>query len=354
MSKLCRIFPAVVVMWSVVHTLVAGQSVSRPPGSVYEGRAFEFYEVRENIYHAVGTGKLAVGSNASIVINSEDVLVVDSHLSPAAALALTDELTKITLKPIRYVINTHFHFDHAHGNQLFSSDVEIIGHEFTYSMLADGSSKRGRAYETFVESLPGVIDDLKKRIASTDDTGEQATLKAELTLQENYKKATDAVMPTPPTMTLSERLTLHRGGREIQLLFLGRGHTEGDVVVYLPDERIVITGDLLTDGIAYLGDSHPLEWVETLDRLKKLDFVLVLPGHGMAFEGKNKIRHFQAYLQDFWVKVQAKHSAGTSAADAAMEIDMRNHAEHYPSIQNPGVILDAVLRAYDLLGGQTP
>ena len=337
-------------MWSVVHTLVAGQSVSRPPGSVYEGRAFDFYEVRKNIYHAVGTGKLAVGSNASIVINSEDVLVVDSHLSPAAALALTEELSEITPKPIRYVINTHFHFDHAHGNQLFSSDVEIIGHEFTYSMLADGNSKRGRAYETFIGSLPSVIDNLKERIASTNDAGELVSLKTDLMVQENYKKATDAVIPTPPTITLSERLTLHRGGREIQLLFLGRGHTGGDVVVYLPDERIVITGDLLTDGIAYLGDSHPLEWVETLDRLKKLDFDLVLPGHGMAFEDKNKIRHFQAYLKDFWIKVQASHSAGTSAADASMQIDMRNHAEHYPGIQNPGVALDAVLRAYDLLG----
>ena len=336
-------------MWSVVHTLVAGQSVSRPPGSVYEGRAFDFYEVRKNIYHAVGTGKLAVGSNASIVINSEDVLVVDSHLSPAAALALTEELSEITPKPIRYVINTHFHFDHAHGNQLFSSDVEIIGHEFTYSMLADGNSKRGRAYETFIGSLPSVIDNLKERIASTNDAGELVSLKTDLMVQENYKKATDAVIPTPPTITLSERLTLHRGGREIQLLFLGRGHTGGDVVVYLPDERIVITGDLLTDGIAYLGDSHPLEWVETLDRLKKLDFDLVLPGHGMAFEDKNKIRHFQAYLKDFWIKVQASHSAGTSAADASMQIDMRNHAEHYPGIQNPGVALDAVLRAYDLL-----
>ena len=337
-------------MWSVVHTLVAGQSVSRPPGSVYEGRAFDFYEVRKNIYHAVGTGKLAVGSNASIVINSEDVLVVDSHLSPAAALALTEELSEITPKPIRYVINTHFHFDHAHGNQLFSSDVEIIGHEFTYSMLADGNSKRGRAYETFIGSLPSVIDNLKERIASTNDAGELVSLKTDLMVQENYKKATDAVIPTPPTITLSERLTLHRGGREIQLLFLGRGHTGGDVVVYLPDERIVITGDLLTDGIAYLGDSHPLEWVETLDRLKKLDFDLVLPGHGMAFEDKKKIRHFQAYLKDFWIKVQASHSAGTSAADASMQIDMRNHAEHYPGIQNPGVALDAVLRAYDLLG----
>ena len=74
---------------------------------------------------------MTVGSNSAIIINDNDVTLVDSHISPAAAWVLLDELKSITTKPVRYVINTHFHYDHSHGNQIFGNDVEIIGHEFT-------------------------------------------------------------------------------------------------------------------------------------------------------------------------------------------------------------------------------
>ena len=93
-------------------------------------------------------------------------------------------------------------------------------------------------------------------------------------------------------------MTLFRGGREIQLLYLGRGHTDTDVVVYLPKERIVCTGDLMESVVSYMGDSYPEEWIATLDRLKALDFDTVMPGHGVVFKGKGKIEAFQRYLRD--------------------------------------------------------
>ncbi len=352
MTRRTRMVLGAMVAVAVVSAMAAARSAQRPPGSAYDGRAFEFHRIQEDVYHAVGTGKLSVGCNASIVINRDDVLIVDSHISPAAAWALTEELKTITTKPVRYVVNTHFHFDHAHGNQVFGGDVEIIGHEFTRAMLASGESKRGRTYDGFVGGLPTQIAELRAQVDAAGDATERARRAAELAIQENHKQATDSVVPTPPTITLREQLTLHRGGREIRLLFLGRGHTDGDVVVHLPRERMVITGDLLTAGTAYLGDSHPLEWVDTLEHLKTLDFDRVLPGHGPAFEGKEKIDHFQAYLRDFWSQAQAKHAAGVSAMDAAAQIDMRPHAEHYPNITQPGVALNAALRAYDLLEGR--
>src|SRR6202008_154370 len=86
------------------------------------------------------------------------------------------------------------------------------------------------------------------------------------------------IKPTPPNVTYSSKMTLHKGSREIQLLFLGRGHTAGDTVVFLPNEKIVCTGDLMESGLAYMGDAYFDEWVATLEALKKLDFNLVLPG----------------------------------------------------------------------------
>jgi glyoxylase-like metal-dependent hydrolase (beta-lactamase superfamily II) len=333
----------------------ASESLSTPPGAVYEGEAFTFHQLKPDIYHAVGTGALSVGCNGTVIVNEEDVLIVDSHITPAAAWALVKELKKVTEKPVRYVVNTHFHFDHAHGNQVFPEGVEIIGHEFTREKLASGASKSGRSWELFVERLPGQIADLEsqqKKAADAGDATKAGALSKTLEVQKRYQEATAAIVATPPTATLSERMTLHRGGREIQLLFFGRGHTGGDVVVYLPREKVLATGDLLTAGLSYMGDGYLAEWADTLEEVKKLDFDVVAPGHGQAFREKEKIDYFQAYIRDLWQKIQKMHAEGASAEEAAQNIDMTNHAAHYPTITGPGVHPHAVARAYALLDGE--
>lgn len=323
----------------------------RPPGAVWQGEAFTFHEIRDDVYHVIGTGNLTIGCNGSVIINENDVLLVDSHMTPAASWALLEELSAITDKPVRYVVNTHFHFDHAHGNQTFGDDVEIIGHKFTHDRLAAGDSMSGRAWDGFVvQGIPAQIAAAEEQLAAT---GAEATeeLQTKLTILNHYQEATAAVVPKPPTLTLTQRMTLHRGGREIQLLFIGRGHTGGDVVVYLPDEKIVATGDLLTNGISYMGDGYLNEWADSLDVLKELDFEVVLPGHGEAFEDRSKIDHFQAYLRDLRTKIVGTYEAGVGAEEAAAQIDMTNHSAHFPSIQGPGVNPHAVQRAYALLDG---
>ena len=328
-----------------------------PPGAVWEGEAFTFHQVRDDIYHAVGTGNLTVGCNGSVIINEDDVLLVDSHMTPAASWALLKELKKITDKPVRYVVNTHFHFDHAHGNQTFGDDVEIIGHKFTREQLVSGASMEGRAWDLFVGGLPDRIKETESKLQTAiddidaTDSDTEAELRKQLTVLKHYQDATNAVVPTPPTITLTKRITLIRGGREIQLLFFGRGHTGGDVVVYLPQEKVIATGDLLTGGLNYMGNAYLNEWADTLEELKNLDFDVVLPGHGAAFEDVEKVDHFQAYLRDLWTKIVAKYEAGVSEEEAAQTIDMTHHAEHYPQIEGPGVHPHAVQRVYALLDG---
>ena len=117
-------------------------------------------------------------------------------------------------------------------------------------------------------------------------------------------------------------MTLFRGSREIQIKFLGRGHTAGDVVVFLPREKVVITGDFLTAALSNLSDSYPDEWVTSLDALKKLDFTTVLPGHGEAFTDRAKIDYYQAYLRDAWTEVSRLKQQGVSAEEAVKRIDL--------------------------------
>ena len=319
----------------------------QPPGAAYEGDAFTFTEIRDGVYHARGTGSMVVGANAAVIVNEHDVLLVDSHMTPAAAWALLRELQAITDKPVRYVVNTHFHFDHVHGNQIFGDDVEVIGHEFTREMIAGGGSASGRAWDAFVGPLPEQVAELRARAEAAPDDQE---LQHQLAIQENYLAATNSVEAVAPTTTLAQRMTLFRGGREIRLIFFGRGHTGGDVVVHLPEEGVLITGDLLTEGLPYMGDGYPREWIETLEQLKPLAFDVVLPGHGQAFTDRAKIDYLQAYLMDLWRQVVALHAQGVSAEDAAAQIDMRAHGDHF-TINSVGVNPHAVMRMYGLMEG---
>ena len=318
-----------------------------PAGTPHTGKAFRFNKVKEGVYHAVGTGALAVVGNSSFIVNDNDVIVVDDHVSPAAAWVLLEEIKEVTNKPVTTVINTHFHFDHAHGNQIFEPNVQIIGHEFTRRMLLSNAIGMP-LYQNYLTGMPGQIDALKKRVASETDAAAKAKLQTQLQVAENNLASQKELKPTPPNVTLSTQMTLYRGSREIQIRFLGRGHTAGDVVVYLPNEKVVMTGDFLTSGLSNMSDSFPEEWVASLDALKKLDFDTVLPGHGDAFTDKAKIDYFQAYLRDVWSEVSQLKKQGVSVEEAAKRADLTKHKDHLP-IQGPGVPPIAATRIYELL-----
>ena len=319
-----------------------------PPGAeAHEGAAFEITEVRPGIWHAVGTGAMTVGANATVVDLGDSLLVVDSHITPAAAWVLLRELSPLTPKPVRYVVNTHFHFDHIHGNQVFGEEVEILGHEATYDIVARGGSVSGTAWDAFVTPLPERIAALEREHEAAAEA-DRAALAGELAAMRAYRDALDAIRPVPPTITLDRRMTPHRGGREIQLLFLGRGHTAGDVAVFLPEARVLITGDLIPFGLPFMGDGYP-EWGDTIRRFLELDFDLVLPGHGPPFEDREKLERLAAYLDDFWAQTGVAHKAGVPAAEAAASLDLTSHAGHFPGITGPGAPQIAVERAYRVL-----
>jgi glyoxylase-like metal-dependent hydrolase (beta-lactamase superfamily II) len=329
---------------------VAAAQTRRPAGTSHNGNVFRFNKVADGVYHAIGTGALAVVGNASVIVNDADTIVVDDHVSPAAAWVLVEELKSITNKPVTTVINTHFHFDHAHGNQIFGPAVQIIGHEFTRQMLL-GDPRKMPLYQNYFNAMPGQIETMKKRIAEEKDAAAKDKLRTQLQVAENNYASQKELRPTPPNVTLSTQMTLFRGEREIQIRYLGRGHTAGDVVVFLPKEKIVMTGDFLTSGLSNMSDSFPQDWVSSLDALKKLEFTTVLPGHGEAFTDKAKIDYFQAYLRDVWSETSRLKKEGVPAEEAAKRVDMTKHKGQLP-IQAPGIPPIAATRIYDLLDGR--
>jgi len=348
---------AALVAMSLATTACAPGDETGEPGTpadtataVTTGGRFEFTEVVPGVYHARGVGDVVAGSNAAVIVNADDVLLVDSHISPAAASALLEELEALTDRPVRAVANTHWHFDHVHGNQVYPSEVEIISHEATRAVIAAGGSNSGRSYDFFIGGLPGRIAQMETTLDTLSDADAREELRRTLDAQRAFHAQVQEVVPTPPNTTLSERLTLFRGDREIRFLFFGRGHTNGDVVVHLPRERVLITGDLITAGIPYMGDGFVDEWIETLEHLQALDFEWIIPGHGMPFRDRDRIGHLQDFLRDLWNQTVEFHERGLPAEEAATRIDMRSHADHF-DVQEPGVPLITVTRIYELLDG---
>ena len=275
-------------------------------------------------------------------------MLVDSSVSPEAARALIADIKTLTSKPVRYVVNTHFHFDHAHGNQIFGPEVEIIGHEYTREQLL-GDVLHSMTYVSFTSDLPQQIKAIQNQIAGEMDPKKNEELQQNLKLTSDFHRAQAEVRPTPPNVTFKDCMSIFRGDREIRLLFLGTGHTAGDLFVYLPKEKILCTGDFLCPEVSYMGDGYIDEWIKTLEKLKTIDFRVILPGHGEPMKTGEKIGQFQAYLKDLWDKTVAMRAKGAAPEEVAAKIDLSAHRKNYPEITTPGVDLRAVRRIYQLL-----
>lgn len=328
-------------MWSDARA----QQTAAGANTIVSG-AHRFEKVSDGIYYATSSGTMNVGANSPIFVNDNEALIVDSEITPAAARALVADLKAITPKPIGYVVDSHYHYDHAHGNQVFAPTIPVIGHDNTYRRML-GNVLEQYTYLTSVEPLPARIATLKQRIGETTDPQQKATLERQLASSQGYLDAVKEIKVTPPNNTFDHRMTLYRGNREIHILYLGRGHTDTDVVVYLPRERTVATGDLMESIISYMGDSYPEDWIVTLDKLLALDFDTVLPGHGSVFRGKTKIQAFQKYLRSVIDQSMTFKKQGLSADDAAAKVDVTAFRTDFPAAR-VGIDAAAVRRIYQL------
>src|ERR1041384_2457235 len=324
----------------LLATAFAAQAQTYP---VTQGKTYKFEKIADGVYYATG----GFGSNNVVIVNDQDVLVVDDAPTPAAARAFVDDIKVLTNKPVRTVVNTHFHYDHTDGNSIFGPEVQIIAHDYVRTAISTFDVLNREPFITSQKTaVPARIDALTKQIAAENDARKKAARQKDLAAARSTQDQLREIKPTPPNVTYSSKLVLYRGAREIQLLFLGRGHTGGDTVVFLPKERIVCTGDLMESRIAFMGSAFFDEWLTTLDALKRLDFTTDLPGHGAPFTNKGLITAFQSYLTDILAQAAKLKAQGVSADDAAKRVDLTAHARDFPDIEGVGAEVRGVRRIY--------
>ena len=304
-------------------------SASAQPGN------FELVKLAEGVYAATRTEPpgLTVNGNSVFIINEEDVVVVDTTLTPGTAREELAALRRLTDKPVRYVVNTHWHDDHIMGNVAYRDAfpaAEFIAHVNTRDYLpTTGLANRKLAMSE--GGYPGFIGALKRRLEKNEsvfggplDDEERATLASDIKIAERYMAENPTAAVVLPTVTLRDRLTLHRGTRVIDILHLGRGHTSGDIVVHLPAEGIIITGDLVIHPVPYVGNpqSHPGEWGRTLERLLALKHTLIVPGHGPVLRDDAYVRQMARLFASMQQQVTAAAARGESLEQVRRSVNL--------------------------------
>jgi len=182
-----------------------------------------------------------------VVLGDGEALVIDTRTTSGHAQELIADIARLTPFPVRLVVDTHWHADHVFGNHDFRP-ATIWGHERCRSRLIENGEEQ-RA--SLLSALPDLADDVASLVID------------------------------PPERTFVETATLDVGGRRVDLSYLGRGHTDADIVIVLPDADVLFAGDLLeNDAVPYFGDGYPIEWPATVGRLLGLVSGPVVPGHG--------------------------------------------------------------------------
>lgn len=234
-----------------------------------------------------------VEGNVTIIINEHDVVVVDAGGSPRAARNVIAEIKKLTPNPVRWLIYTHIHRDHRFGTQEYVKafpGVEIVAHPIVRKTIGGdgGTFVAGR-----IERMQTNREEALKEIARLRAEGNEQVA----AYLERYREDVPAIIEQyretvnlPPTATFENRLTLHRGARIIDVRFLGRGDTDHDVIIHLPNDRVVVAGDMVVHPFPYGFSTFADEWIATMKKLADLEFDYLVPGHGDVQRGKTYLR----------------------------------------------------------------
>lgn len=229
---------------------------------------------------------LMCDGNSGFIVNDDHVIVVDA---PESSREVIKAIKKITDKPVKYVINTHWHDDHIIGNQVYKEaypNVEFIAHSSALTYLPEQGLKNRNA---MLQSAPGGLAYIKTLLEKGESFGggkiteeEKESIKSDIKLVEQYLEVVPKAEIILPTKTFQDSLTLESKNRIVKLISFGGGHTAADIIVYLPNEKIVFSGDLVIHPIPLVGGEQSLikEWSRSLNKIIDLNSNAIIPGHG--------------------------------------------------------------------------
>jgi glyoxylase-like metal-dependent hydrolase (beta-lactamase superfamily II) len=338
----------------VVLTLCFACAVCFPISGISLVSDAELTKLAEGVYVSVVSPDSNAVSNSGVVVLGRGVLVFDTHFTPEAGQALLTEIQAVTAKPVRYLVNSHFHSDHTHGNQAFPRAQSIIA---STNGRRDILQKDMAAMSRTVATAQSQLERMRKDAAAEKDPAQKDALLRQAAARKSFLDRLLRLKILPPTMTFDDSLVIQDGTREVRLLYLGVGHTEGDAVLFLPAEKIAFVGDLFfNSAFPNCQDANLLAWMKTLEEVLKLDAEKFVPGHGPV-GSRQEVQDFMSYLEDLKSMVEPAVTRGDSLEQLLRETRI---PEKYSSYRFPNLFpanlqkMYAELRALLLASASAP
>ena len=250
---------------------------------------FEFEEIAPGVWTGIRdeSTRFPVMGNTTFVIGQTGVVVFDGGGVPGMADQIISKIKSVTDRPVTHVIISHWHGDHNFGVYRFAEEfenVQYVAHDFTHRAMNSHKIDYVLGYPRFVEKrLPAFkqrlttgVDDDGEPLSEADKDFYRKVIKDAPFIDREYKK----VKLTQPNLVIHGDLDIHLGGRHVEIKNIGHGNTEGDLIMWLPEERIVAAGDLIVYPAPYAFNVPPRAWAQTLKNLNALDYRILVPGHG--------------------------------------------------------------------------
>jgi glyoxylase-like metal-dependent hydrolase (beta-lactamase superfamily II) len=316
--------------------IAAFTEVPPPASRVHTDFHYDTVHVAEGITTFIeGPSHAMVQGNITLIAGSKAALVIDSGHYPAVALRVIADMRKLTDKPVRYLAITHWHMDHYMANSQFADEfpgLTIIAQNFTAPMM----DKYGARYVNYGAKVDDSIKPLREMLASgkaPDGTELAADRRARI---ETVIHEVEAAKPEFALMryrgadlTFEHEIDVDLGDRMVRLMHLGRGNTAGDLFAYVPDGKVLITGDILVHPIPFSFGSYLTEWPVVLKKLADFDATTIVPGHGQVMHDKTYLNDVRELIETVFAEVRSVWKPGMSADDVRKVMDLSKQRDAF-------------------------
>jgi len=291
---------------------------------------YKWQELAPGVWAAIRQDpfELPQEGNSVFVATDAGVVVFDAGGSPAMGEAIVAKVRSVTDKPVTHVIISHWHADHMRGLQAIRASfpkAQVFTHPHSLDFIL---STKDKWLKRRVNMVPNIIKGVNNALSSNKDLSGRPLIQEEkdwlqkgLAIADQLDKENNRTTYVIPDATFEDHMTLYMGGKEIQFMHIGNAHTAGDIVMWLPQEKIIAAGDIVTGPIPLMPSAYTRSYVSVLNRIKALGFKTLVPGHGLV---ANDSQYIDLLIDTFEsVSAQMKQcvAQGLSQEDATAKID---------------------------------
>lgn len=352
-------------MTSLRYAVVVGfvACLARPEGANAQGRPIvardddaRMEQLAPGVYaiiHADATTDWMNGvtewphSNTGVIVGDDAVLVVDATYLPSRARADIALIRSVTPTPVRYLVNTHWHGDHTHGNAVYKAafpGLSIISQEANRLWIAVNQVRYPQVVAAGRSTKQSTIARLEALLrAGTDSAGTPLTAAQQSTLTDNIRRRRheldelSQVTVVPPDVGFDKAMSIDLGNRQVLLENRGRANSPADVTVFLPAERVLFTGDILVYPVPYFGASHPLPWIDVLRSIEALPLRALVPGHGPVLNDHVYTTLVRELFEATRDRVRAAMEKGLLLADVVNTVDLPDFRARFLALPVPSI-----------------